>query len=81
MANTENTTIETVETKPKRKHLLAEIEQLQEKIKSLESDLKYKGHAVENLEREILQLKAKNTALLAYVAGVKGDALPDSEDK
>lgn len=81
MENTENTTIETVETKPKRKHLLAEIEQLKEKIKSLESDLKYKGYAVENREREISQLKAEIAALRAYVAGVKGDAFPESEDK
>ena len=46
MENIENTTAETVETKPKRKQLLAEI-----------------------------------AALRAYVAGVRGDAFPESEDK
>lgn len=33
MENTENKQIETVEQKPKRKHLLAEIEQLKERNK------------------------------------------------
>lgn len=37
MENTEN---KTTETKPKRKHLLAEIEQLKERNKKLEDDLR-----------------------------------------
>lgn len=81
MENAENTTIETVETKPKRKHLLAKIEELETKIKYLNDDIRYKGYTVDNKEIEILKLKAENTALRAYVAGVKGDAFPDSEDK
>lgn len=81
MENTENKEIETVETKPKRKHLLAEIEQLKEKNKSLASDLRYKGYVIEDREKEIAELKAEITALRAYVAGVKGDAFPESEDK
>lgn len=60
MENTENTTIETVETKPKRKHLLAEIERLKEEKNKLEA--------------EIVSLKA-------YIAGIKGDAFPESEVK
>lgn len=81
MENTENTTIETVETKPKRKHLLAEIAQLKELNKKLEDDLRYKGYKIENQKDEIDDLKAEITALRAYVAGVKGDAFPESEDK
>lgn len=81
MENTENTTIETVETKPKRKHLLAEIAQLNELNKKLEDDLRYSGYKIENQKDEISVLKAEITALRAYVAGVKGDAFPDSEDK
>jgi hypothetical protein len=77
----ENTSIETVETKPKRKHLLAEIEQLKTKNKSLEDDFNYRGYVIESLERKILQLKAEITALRAYAAGVRGDAFPESEDK
>ena len=81
MENTENTTIETVEIKPKRKHLLAEIAQLKELNKKLEDDLKYSNMRVENRDRNITELKAEITALRAYVAGVKGDAFPESEDK
>lgn len=81
MKNTENKELETVETKPKRKHLLAEIERLKERNRSLESDFKYRGYTIENREREIAELKAEITALRAYVAGVKGDAFPESEDK
>lgn len=81
MENTENKELETVETKPKRKHLLAEIAQLKELNKKLEDDLRYRGYKVENQKDEITNLKAEITALRAYVAGVKGDALPESEDK
>ena len=81
MENTENKEIETVETKPKRKQLLAEIAQLKELNKKLEDDLRYKGYNVENLKDKIAVLKAEITALHAYVAGVKGDAFPESEDK
>lgn len=81
MENTENTSIETVETKPKRKHLLAEIAQLKELNKKLEDDLRYNGYKIENQKGEIADLKAEITALRAYVAGVKGDAFPESEDK
>nr|DAN10321.1 MAG TPA: hypothetical protein [Caudoviricetes sp.] len=81
MENTENKEIETVETKPKRKHLLAEIARLNEEVKRLESDLRYSNMRVENRERDIAELKAEITALRAYVAGVKGDAFPESEDK
>lgn len=81
MENTENKAIETVETKPKRKHLLAEIAQLKELNKKLEDDLRYKGYNIENLKDKISVLKAEITALRAYVAGVKGDAFPESEDK
>lgn len=81
MENTENKEIETVETKPKRKHLLAEIARLNEEVKRLESDLRYSNMLVENRERDIAELKAEITALRAYVAGVKGDAFPESEDK
>lgn len=81
MENTENTTIETVETKPKRKHLLAEIAQLKELNKKLEDDLRYSDMRVKNREKDITELKAEIAALRAYVAGVKGDAFPESEDK
>lgn len=81
MENTENKEIETVETKPKRKHLLAEIEQLKQLNKKLEDDLRYSGYKIENQKNEIADLKAEITALRAYVAGVKGDAFPESEDK
>ena len=81
MENTENKEIVTVETKPKRKHLLAEIARLNEEVKRLESDLRYSNMRVENRERDIAELKAEITALRAYVAGVKGDAFPESEDK
>lgn len=81
MENTENKEIETVETKPKRKHLLVEIARLKEEVKRLESDLRYSNMRVENRERDIAELKAEITALRAYVAGVKGDAFPESEDK
>ena len=81
MENTENTSIETVETKPKRKQLLAEIAQLKELNKKLEDELRYSGYRVENQKNEITDLKAEITALRAYVAGVKGDAFPESEDK
>lgn len=81
MKNTENKEIETVETKPKRKHLLAEIAQLNELNKKLENDLRYIGYKVKNQKGEIAELKAEIAALRAYVAGVKGDAFPESEDK
>lgn len=77
----ENTAVETIETKPKRKHLLAEIAKLNELNKKLEDDLKYSNMRVENRERDITELKAEIAALRAYVAGVKGDAFPESEDK
>lgn len=77
----ENTAVETIETKPKRKHLLAEIAKLNELNKKLEDDLKYSNMRVENRDRDITELKAEITALRAYVAGVKGDAFPESEDK
>lgn len=81
MENTENTSIETVETKPKRKHLLAEIAKLKELNKKPEDDLRYSDMRVENRDRNITELKAEIAALRAYVAGVKGDAFPESEDK
>lgn len=81
MENTENKELETVETKPKRKQLLAEIAQLKELNKKLEDELRYSGYRVENQKNEITDLKAEITALRAYVAGVKGDAFPESEDK
>lgn len=81
MENTENTTIETVETKPKRKQLLAEIAQLKELNKKLEDELRYSGYNISNLKDKNAVLKAEITALRAYVAGVKGDAFPESEDK
>lgn len=81
MENTENTTIETVETKPKRKHLLAEIAQLKELNKKLEDDIRYNGYDIKNKKDKIAELKAEITALRAYVAGIKGDAFPESEDK
>lgn len=81
MENTENTTIETVETKPKRKHLLAEIAQLKELNKKLEDDIRYNGYEIKNKKDKIAELKAEITALRAYVAGIKGDAFPESEDK
>lgn len=81
MENTENTTIETAETKPKRKQLLAEIAQLKELNKKLESDLRYNDYEIKNKKDKIADLKAEITALRAYVAGVKGDAFPESEDK
>lgn len=81
MENTENTSIETVETKPKRKQLLAEIAQLKELNKKLEDDLRYDGYKIENLKSQIIDLKIEIATLRAYVAGVKGDAFPESEDK
>lgn len=80
MENTENTSIETSETKPKRKHLLAEIAKLNELNKKLEDDLRYKGYKIESQKDKIDDLKAEITALRAYVAGIKGDAFPESED-
>lgn len=77
----ENTSIETVETKPKRKHLLAEIAQLKELNKKLKGELEYSNMRVDSRERNIAELKAEIAALRAYVAGVKGDAFPESEDK
>lgn len=81
MENTENTTIETVETKPKRKQLLVEIAQLKELNKKLEDDLRYDGHKIENLKSQVIDLKIEITALRAYAAGARGDAFPESEDK
>lgn len=81
MENTENKEIETVETKPKRKHLLAEIARLKELNKKLEDDLRYSDMRLKNREKDITELKAEIAALRAYVAGVKGDAFPESEDK
>lgn len=81
MENTENTSIETVETKPKRKHLLAEIAKLKELNKKLEGELEYSNMRVDSRERNITELKAEIAALRAYVASVKGDAFPESEDK
>lgn len=81
MENTENKEFEIVEQKPKRKHLLAEIAQLKELNRKLEDELRYSGYRVENQKNEITDLKAEITALRAYVAGVKGDAFPESEDK
>lgn len=77
----ENTSIETVETKQKRKHLLAEIAQLKELNKKLKDNLEYSNMRIDSRERTIAELKAKIVALRAYVAGVKGDAFPESEDK
>lgn len=77
----ENTSIETVETKQKRKHLLAEIAQLKELNKKLKDNLEYSNMRIDSRERTIAELKAEITALRAYVAGVKGDAFPESEDK
>lgn len=81
MKDTENKEIETIESKPKRKQLLAEIAQLKELNKKLEDDLRYKGYNIENLKDKVAVLKAEIAALRAYVAGVKGDAFPESEDK
>lgn len=77
----ENTSIETVETKQKRKHLLAEIAKLKELNKKLKDNLEYSNMRIDSRERTIAELKAKIVALRAYVAGVKGDAFPESEDK
>ncbi|WP_418628105.1 hypothetical protein [Veillonella atypica] len=77
----ENTSIETVETKQKRKHLLAEIAQLKELNKKLKDNLEYSNMRIDSRERTIAELKAKIVALRAYVAGVKGDAFPESEDE
>ena len=81
MENTENKEMETAKQKPKRKHLLAEIAQLKEINKKLENDLKYEGYAVNIYKDEINTLKAEIVSLKAYIAGVKGDAFPESEDK
>lgn len=81
MENTENTSIETVEIKPKRKQLLAEIAQLKELNKKLKDNLEYSNMRVDSRERNITELKAEIAALRAYVAGVKGDEFPESEDK
>ena len=81
MENTENKEIETVETKLKRNHLHAEIARLKELNKKLEDDLRYSDMRVKNREKDITELKAEIAALRAYVAGVKGDAFPESEDK
>lgn len=81
MENTENKEIKTVEQKPKRKQLLAEIAQLKELNKKLETNLKYEGYAVNRYKDEINALKAEIVSLKAYIAGVKGYAFPESEDK
>lgn len=81
MENTENKEIETVETKPKRKHLLAEIERLKEEKNRLQSDLKYQGYTVENYKDKTNKLEAEIVSLKAYIAGIKGDAFPESEVK
>lgn len=81
MENTENKEMETVKQKPKRKHLLAEIEQLKERNKKLEDDLRYKGYTIDNYQDKVNALKAEIVSLKAYIAGVKGDAFPESEDK
>lgn len=78
MENTEN---KTTETKPKRKHLLAEIEQLKERNKKLEDDLRQKGYTIDNYQDKVNTLKAEIVSLKAYIAGIKGDAFPESEDK
>lgn len=81
MENTENKEIKTVEQKPKRKQLLAEIEQLKERNKKLEDDLRYKGYTIDNYQDKVNELKAEIVSLKAYIAGVKGYAFPESEDK
>lgn len=81
MENTENKEIETVKQKPKRKHLLAEIAQLKEEKAKLEQDLKYQGYTIDNYKDKVNDLKAEIVSLKAYIAGVKGDAFPESEDK
>lgn len=80
MENIENKDIETVEQKPKRKHLLAEIAQLKEEKARLESDLRYQGYSIDNYKDKINALKAEIVSLKAYIAGIKGDAFPESED-
>lgn len=53
MKDTENKELETVETKPKRKQLLAEIAQLKELNKRLQDDLRYSGYNIDNLKDKI----------------------------
>lgn len=81
MENTENKEIKTVEQKPKRKHLLAEIELLKEEKAKLEKDLKYQSYTIDGYKDKVNELKAEIVSLKAYIAGVKGYAFPESEDK
>lgn len=81
MENTESKANETVEQKPKKKHLLAEIARLKEEKAKLQDDLRYQGYTVDNYKDKVNTLKAEIVSLKAYIAGIKGDAFPESEDK
>lgn len=81
MEYTENKEIETVEQKTKRKHLLAEIARLKEEKAKLQDDLRYQGYTVDNYKDKVNTLKAEIVSLKVYIAGIKGDAFPESENK
>lgn len=81
MENIENKELETVEKKTKRKHLLAEIARLKEEKAKLQDDLRYQGYTIDNYKDKVNALKAEIISLKAYIAGIKGDAFPESEDK
>lgn len=81
MENAEKTTIETTENKPKRKVLLKRIEELELELKKANDTISSRDWSIRCRERELDNAKGEVAQLKAYIAGIKGDAFPESEDK
>ena len=81
MENTEKTTIETTENKPKRKVLLKRIEELEPELKKANDTISSRDWSIRCRERNLDNAKGEVAQLKAYIAGIKGDAFPESEDK
>lgn len=81
MENTEKTTIETTENKPKRKVLLKRIEELELELKKANDTISSRDWSIRCRERDLDSARAEVAQLKAYIAGIKGDAFPESEDK